>query len=203
MPPFAWLDMGLEDERLDLGFDEWSEDELDLALELEEGWLEELEEDWLDEPEEGWLDELEEDLLDELEEGWLEELEDLPEEPDLVLLDDLALPLDEDGLPDELEEEVGSEKLEPDLDRGPSARRGRPQLKGCDTFLPSWFTWFTRPWLDESSSPGLGSGIDTIGTCSPPLTRPMRGLSETSSKTLLPELSSLPRAWNRRRPMAR
>ena len=61
--------MGLEDERLDLGFDEWSEDELDLALEFEEGWLEELEEDWLDEPEEGWLDELEEDLLDELEEG--------------------------------------------------------------------------------------------------------------------------------------
>ena len=179
--------MGLEDERLDLGFDEWSEDELDLALEFEEGWLEELEEDWLDEPEEGWLD----------------ELEDLPEELDLVLLDDLALLDDEEGLPDELEEEVGSEKLEPDLDRGPSARRGRPQLKGCDTFLPSWFTWFTRPWLDESSSPGLGSGIDTIGTCSPPLTRPMRGLSDTSSKTLLPELSSLPRAWNRRRPMAR
>lgn len=195
MPPFAWLDMGLEDEGLDLGFDEWSEEELDLALELEEGWLDELEE--------GWLEVLEEDWLDEPEDGWLDELEDAPEELDLVLLDDLALPFDEDGLPDELEEELGCEELEPDLDRGPSARRGRPQLKGFDTFLPSWFTWFTCPWLDESSSPGLGSGMDTIGTCSPPLTRPMRGLSETSSKTLLPEFSSLPRAWNRRRPMAR
>lgn len=110
MLPFAWLDVGLEDE--------WFE------AELEEGWLEE-------ELVEGWLDELEEKL-----EGWLDELEDEPEELDLGLLDDLALPFDEDGLPDELEE-VGFEELVPVMDREPSPRRGRPQLKGFDTFLPS------------------------------------------------------------------